>query len=280
MTEGAFGPASADAPVNEVAPLDTEGSACCRPSPPRCADALVARAVGACSGIAMGGRAVVHAAGSRVESAHAAGVPPGRSIEAFWDGHRVAGEEWGEGPPVYLVHGWGGQRAHLAVFVQATRGGGVSGHRLRPAQPQRIGSRCPGTGPHHRHRVRRRDRGHDRDPRASACGRRPLTRSQLDCSGSGSGAPVGRLVFLAPMGEFPLYSDLFAARHGFGRRIRAGLHRRPRPGLGATARDEPDVERSTGEPPAATAHPRPRRSGQSLCRQCERVATEWPVHAS
>ena len=37
---------------------------------------------------------------------------------------------------------------------------------------------------------------------------------------------MGRLVFLAPMGEFPLYLDLFAARHGFGRRIRAGLHRR------------------------------------------------------
>jgi alpha-beta hydrolase superfamily lysophospholipase len=40
------------------------------------------------------------------------------------------------------------------------------------------------------------------------------------------GAHVGRLVFLAPMGDFPLYLDLFAARHGFGRRIRAGLHRR------------------------------------------------------
>jgi pimeloyl-ACP methyl ester carboxylesterase len=40
------------------------------------------------------------------------------------------------------------------------------------------------------------------------------------------GTTVGRLVFLAPMGEFPIYLDLFAARHGFGRRIRAGLHRR------------------------------------------------------
>jgi pimeloyl-ACP methyl ester carboxylesterase len=28
------------------------------------------------------------------------------------------------------------------------------------------------------------------------------------------------------MGDFPLYLDLFAARHNFGRRIRAGLHRR------------------------------------------------------
>ena len=46
------------------------------------------------------------------------GVPTGRPIEAYWDGHRIAGEEWGEGPPIYLVHGWGGQRPHLAVFVK------------------------------------------------------------------------------------------------------------------------------------------------------------------
>ena len=43
------------------------------------------------------------------------GVPTGEPIEAFWDGHRVAGEKWGNGPSVYLVHGWGGQRAHLGV---------------------------------------------------------------------------------------------------------------------------------------------------------------------
>jgi pimeloyl-ACP methyl ester carboxylesterase len=41
-----------------------------------------------------------------------------------------------------------------------------------------------------------------------------------------AGTTVGRLVFLAPMGDFPLYIDLFAARHGFGRRIHAGLRRR------------------------------------------------------
>lgn len=24
----------------------------------------------------------------------------------------------GRGPPIYLVHGWGGQRAHVAIFVK------------------------------------------------------------------------------------------------------------------------------------------------------------------
>ena len=46
------------------------------------------------------------------------GVAAGEPVEAFWDGHRIAGEAWGDGPPVYLVHGWGGCRAHLAVFVK------------------------------------------------------------------------------------------------------------------------------------------------------------------
>ena len=40
------------------------------------------------------------------------------------------------------------------------------------------------------------------------------------------GTPAERLVFLAPMGDFALYLDLFADRHGFGPRIRTGLHRR------------------------------------------------------
>ncbi|MEI7518926.1 MAG: alpha/beta hydrolase, partial [Mycobacteriaceae bacterium] len=46
------------------------------------------------------------------------GVAAGEPVEAFWDGHRIAGEAWGDGPSVFLVHGWGGCRAHLAVFVK------------------------------------------------------------------------------------------------------------------------------------------------------------------
>src|SRR5688572_8732146 len=45
------------------------------------------------------------------------GVSAGEPVEACWDGHRIAGESWGEGPAVFLVHGWGGFRAHLAIFV-------------------------------------------------------------------------------------------------------------------------------------------------------------------
>src|ERR1700741_4784010 len=55
------------------------------------------------------------------------GVPPSEPVEAIWSGHRIAGESWGDGPGVYLVHGWGGCRAHLGVFVKPLV---EAGHRV------------------------------------------------------------------------------------------------------------------------------------------------------
>ncbi|WIM86721.1 alpha/beta fold hydrolase [Candidatus Mycobacterium wuenschmannii] len=154
------------------------------------------------------------------------GVSPGKPVEAYWEGHRVVGEQWGEGPPVYLVHGWGGQRPHLAVFVKP----------LVEAGYRAIAFDLPSHN--------------ESDPGALAPGRTTATEcasavaamiqahgpahavvahslgSNATALAAADGAPVGRLVFLAPMADFPLYLDLFAARHGFGRRIRAGLHRR------------------------------------------------------
>ena len=46
------------------------------------------------------------------------GVGPGQPLEATWRGHRIAGESWGDGQPVYLVLGWGGRRPHLGVFIK------------------------------------------------------------------------------------------------------------------------------------------------------------------
>ena len=154
------------------------------------------------------------------------GVSPGKPTQAFWDGHRVAGEEWGEGPPIYLVHGWGGQRPHLAVFVKPLVEAGyrVVAFDLPSHNESDPGELAPGRttsaecadaivamiethGP--AHAVVAHSLGANATALAAA-----------------QGAPVGRLVFLAPMGDFPLYLDWFAARHGFGRRIRARLHRR------------------------------------------------------
>jgi pimeloyl-ACP methyl ester carboxylesterase len=55
------------------------------------------------------------------------GVGPGQPLDTSWRGHRIVGESWGDGPPVLLVHGWGGRRPHLGVFVKPLV---ESGHRV------------------------------------------------------------------------------------------------------------------------------------------------------
>jgi pimeloyl-ACP methyl ester carboxylesterase len=154
------------------------------------------------------------------------GVSAGEPVEAFWDGHRIAGEAWGDGPTVFLVHGWGGCRAHLAVFVKPLVD---TGHRV-------IAFDLPSHN--------------ESDAGALAAGRTTIVecaeavRAVVQAHGparavvahslgakaaalaAARGAPIERMVFLAPMGDFALYLDLFADRHGFGPRIREGLQRR------------------------------------------------------
>ncbi len=154
------------------------------------------------------------------------GVSPGRPVEAYWDGHRVAGEEWGEGTPIYLVHGWGGQRPHLAVFVKPLVKAGyrVIAFDLPSHNESDPGALAPGrtTATECADAIAAMIETHGP---AHAVVAHSLGANATALAAAG-GAPVGRLVFLAPMGDFPLYLDLFAVRHGFGRRIRAGLHRR------------------------------------------------------
>jgi pimeloyl-ACP methyl ester carboxylesterase len=154
------------------------------------------------------------------------GVSPGEPLEAHWNGHRIVGESWGHGPPVYLVHGWGGQRPHLAVFVKPLV---ESGHRVIAFDLPSHNESDPGELAPGRTTLIEcveavlaviRTHGPARAVVAHSLGANAVAFA------AARGADVGRLVFLAPMGDFPLYLDLFAARHGFGQRIRRGLHRR------------------------------------------------------
>jgi pimeloyl-ACP methyl ester carboxylesterase len=154
------------------------------------------------------------------------GVSPGEPVEAAWSGHRIAGESWGTGPPVYLVHGWGGCRAHLAIFVKPLV---AAGHRviafdLPSHNESDPGALAPGrtTIVECAHAVRAVVQAHGP---AHAIVAHSLG-AKAAALATEWGTPVERLVFLAPMGDFSMYLDLFADRHGFGLRIRTGLHRR------------------------------------------------------
>lgn len=204
------------------------------------------------------------------------GVPPGRPIEAVWDGHRVVGEEWGEGPPVYLVHGWGGQRAHLAVFVTPLL---EAGYRV-------IAFDLPSHN--------ESDRGALAPGRTTAIECADAIAAMIETHGAAHavvahslganstalaaarGATVGRLVALAPMGEFPLYLDLFAARHNFGRRIRSGLHRRLEKRIGMPLHETNMTwnGRLADYPPLLLIHDPD--DPDSPHAASERVAAEWP----
>jgi pimeloyl-ACP methyl ester carboxylesterase len=170
------------------------------------------------------------------------GVSPGEPVEAFWDGHRVAGESWGAGPAVFLVHGWGGCRAHLAVFVKPLV---EAGHRviafdLPSHNESETGEMAQGrtTIVECAEAVRAIVQAHG--PAHAVVGH--SLGAKAAALAVAKGAPIERMVFLAPMGDFALYLDLFADRHGFGPRIRAGLERRLNRRLGTPLFDT-DISR-------------------------------------
>ncbi len=258
-------------------PLDTEGSGVLPPVAPRVRRAFwllerLAPALGSRWAVELWCTPPVLESSMRMPP----GVAPGRPVEAFWDGHRVAGEEWGEGPSVYLVHGWGGQRAHLAVFVKplVAEGYRVIAFDLPSHNESARGALAPGRttavecaaaitamiqthGPAHA-------------VVAHSLGANSTVLAAAD------GAQVGRLVFLAPMGEFPLYLDLFAARHNFGRRIGAGLHRRleKRIGMELHETNMTWTGRRANYPPLLLIHDPD--DPDSPYAGSERVAAAWP----
>jgi len=154
------------------------------------------------------------------------GVSPGRPVEALWDGHRIAGEAWGDGPAVYLVHGWGGCRAHLGVFVKPLVDAGyrVFAFDLPSHNDSEPGDLAAGrtTIVECAAAVRAFVRTHGP---AHAIVAHSLG-AKATALAVARGAAVDNLVFLAPMGDFSWYLDVFADRHGFGPRIRRGLVRR------------------------------------------------------
>ena len=153
------------------------------------------------------------------------GVSPGEPVDAVWSGHRIAGESWGDGPPVYLVHGWGGCRAHLAVFVKPLV---ESGHRVIAFDLPSHNGASPGDLAPGRTTIVECAEAVRAVVQAHGPARAIVAHSlgaKAVALAAAWGTPVERLVFLAPMGDFSLYLDLFADRHGFGPRIRTRLHR-------------------------------------------------------
>ena len=204
------------------------------------------------------------------------GVPPGEPLEAHWDGHRIAGESWGEGPTVYLVHGWGGQRTHLGIFIKPLLQAGyrVIAFDLPSHSESARGALAPGrtTLIECAHAVAAviKEHGPAHAVVAHSLGANATTFA------ASYGASVGRVVYLAPMGDFPLYLDLFAARHGFGKRIRAGLQRQLERRIEMTLPETElvRVAAAAGHPPLLLIHDPD--DPDTPYASSERLAQSWP----
>jgi pimeloyl-ACP methyl ester carboxylesterase len=151
---------------------------------------------------------------------------PGDIFKVTFQGREVVAEAWGEGPVVYLMHGWGGRRAQLDALVEPLL---WAGHRV-------IAFDAPGHG--------------DSEPGVFGSGRGLLTEfsgaleavsavggpahAVVAHSGGAAavtlaildGLKVDRVVLVAPMADPGPYTYEFAQALGFGERIRSGFVRR------------------------------------------------------
>jgi pimeloyl-ACP methyl ester carboxylesterase len=145
----------------------------------------------------------------------------GRRLFVPFGRKRVAVRRWGEGPPVLLVHGWGGHAGRLGAFVPALLARGCAAIALDA--PGHGDSDGPG-GTLFEFAEAIRAVGERVGPLSGILGH------SLGASAAAlaiqDGVRTGRAVFLAPPAALETYLDRFARRIGVGRRSRESLKRR------------------------------------------------------
>lgn len=183
---------------------------------------------------------------------------PGRPFTLNIDGHHVVGEVWGDGPAVYLMHGWAGYRDQLTPFVAPL----VSrGYKVVAFDAPSHGDSGPGAfGP----------RSSTIPEFATALMRvvaihGPAWAIVAHSLGSTAAAAAlcdglraGRLVMLAPMASPLSFARQFATVLGFGERTFRRLVTRVERRVGAPMRhfDVPELGRAVAMPPTLIVHDR------------------------
>lgn len=190
--------------------------------------------------------------------------PRGKLIPVRHPGQRakvggIATESWGEGPAVYLLPGWGGQRGQLEPFVKPLTD---KGYRVIALDAPSHGDSAPSMfGPKRSTLPEFADAlklviaangpaqaviGHSIGGTASAL-------AVLD------GLAVGRLVTIGSLVDPIPYTVEFARGLGFGERIRTGFLRRLEKRIGRSMEDFSLPHRArtrTGLPPLLVVHDR------------------------
>lgn len=194
----------------------------------------------------------------RTEGRRAVPAPAGTPFTIGVDGHEVVGEVWGDGPVVYLVHGWAGYASQLAPFVPPLV---ARGHRVVAFDAPSHGGSAPGAF----------------GPRSSSIPEfaaaltgvvasygpaHAVVAHSMGCTATAfalnDGLGAGRVALLAPMASPVTYAHQFAAVLGFGertyRRLLGRVERRV--GLPMHRFDVPAIGRSLAVPPTLVVHDR------------------------
>jgi pimeloyl-ACP methyl ester carboxylesterase len=171
-------------------------------------------------------------------------------------GRAVAGTAWGQGPVVYLVHGWAGRSGDMAAFVPALV---ARGHRVVAFDAPSHGASAPGAfGPRSSSLPEFVDTlaavidAHGPAHAIVAHSMGATAAATVLCDGT----PVSRLAMLAPMASPASYARQFAVALGAGERtyrdLVAGVGRR----IGAPLHhfDVPEFGRAVAMPPTLIVH--------------------------
>jgi Lysophospholipase len=202
--------------------------------------------------------------------------PGGTRFVTTVDGHDVIGEVWGDGPPVYLVHGWAGHRGQFAGFVAplVARGFRVVAFDMPShgeSAPGRHGPRMS-TFPEFTATLTRVAAEFGRPHAVVAHSAGAIATAGALCDG----LSADRVVLLAPMASARSYLRQFQAVLGFGHRTAARLVTRVERRVGAPMHhfDLPELARAVALPPALVIHDRTDRS--TSVADGAAVAAAWP----
>ena len=183
---------------------------------------------------------------------------PGTPFALDFDGHEVIGEAWGDGPPVYLLHGWAGHGGQLAAFAPPLV---ARGYRVVTFDAPSHGASAPGAyGP----------RSSSIPEFAAALSAVAATHGpahaiiahSMGCTAAAvalsDGLPARRVALLAPMASPVTYARRFAAVLGFGKRTYRRLIARVERRVHAPMHhfDVPELGHTVAMPPTLIVHDR------------------------
>ncbi|QTE30610.1 alpha/beta fold hydrolase [Pengzhenrongella sicca] len=187
---------------------------------------------------------------------------------------RLAIETWGSGPPVYLVHGWGGWRGQLGAFVEPLV---AAGHRVIGFDAPGHGDSAPGVLGSRRGNAAEFARALSDvvDAHGPAAG---VIAHSLGSATAAlavhDGAPVARLAVIAPSPDFIRMTQALPVHLGYG----AQTHQRFLAQLAALAeRPLADFDMTTldvGATPALIVHDR--LDKEVPYADSARLADAWP----